>query len=138
METLEAIHSSLLLGAQRDFTMCSCSARNKYDWMRDHLPDPDECCLEDTEEEGNTQSYLFLRHSDSATVVCKVAVKLEVYHDESSQEEPNEERWARQAEKGFETAPKQDFVAIDCLFSQLIPIYLIEPKSSDTTLHSSA
>ncbi len=45
------------------------------DWMRDHLPDPDECSLEDTEEAGSTGSYFFLRYRDSATVVFKVAVK---------------------------------------------------------------
>ncbi len=70
------------------------------DWMRDHLPDPDECSLDDNEEEGDTQSYFFLRCHDSATVVYKVAVKdgevisvrLEVYHGEGSQEEPDEQR----------------------------------------------
>ncbi len=45
------------------------------DWMRDHLPDPDECSLEDNEEEGSTQSYFFLRYRDSATVVYKVSVE---------------------------------------------------------------
>ena len=45
------------------------------DWMRDHLPDAAEYSLEDNEEEGATQSYFFLRHRDSATVVYKVAVK---------------------------------------------------------------
>ena len=45
------------------------------DWMRDLLPDPDEYSLEDSEEQGDTQKYFFLRHRDSATVVYKVAVK---------------------------------------------------------------
>ncbi len=45
------------------------------DWMRDHLPDPDKCSLEDSEEAGSTESYFFLRLRDSATVVYKVAVK---------------------------------------------------------------
>ena len=71
------------------------------DWMRDHLPDPNECSLEDSEEQADTQSYFFLRLRDSATVVYKVAVKdgkvtsvlQEVYHGESSQEEPDERKW---------------------------------------------
>ena len=43
------------------------------DWMRDHLPDPDECALEDSEEEaGTTENYFFLRYRDSVTVVYKV------------------------------------------------------------------
>ena len=33
------------------------------DWMRGHLPDPDD-----------TQKYFFLRHGDSATVVYELAV----------------------------------------------------------------
>ncbi len=45
------------------------------DWMRQHLPDPEECSLEDSEEAGSTESYFFLRYRDSATVVDKVAVK---------------------------------------------------------------
>ena len=45
------------------------------DWIRDNMPDPDQCSLEDSEEAGSTESYFFLRHSDSATVVYKVAVK---------------------------------------------------------------
>ena len=69
--------------------------------MREHLPDPDECSLEDSEEQGDTQSYFFLRYRDSATVVYKVAakggkitsVRLEVYHGESGQEETDEQRW---------------------------------------------
>ena len=44
-------------------------------WMRDHLPDPDDYSLEDNEEGGSTESYFFLRLRDSATVVYKVAVK---------------------------------------------------------------
>ena len=44
------------------------------DWMRD-MPDPDQYSLEDSEDEGDTQKYFFLRQSDSATVVYKVAVK---------------------------------------------------------------
>ncbi len=44
------------------------------EWTRDHLPDPDECSLEDNEEQGDTQSYFFLRYRDSATVVYTVAV----------------------------------------------------------------
>ena len=44
--------------------------------MRDHPPEPDECSLEDNEEEGSTQSYFFLRYRDSATVVYKVSVKV--------------------------------------------------------------
>ena len=71
------------------------------DWIREHLPDPDECSLEDNEEQGDTQSYFFLRHRDSASVVYKVAVKdgtvtsvlQEVYHGESRQEEPDERQW---------------------------------------------
>ena len=71
------------------------------DWMRDHLPDAAECSLEDNEEQGGTQSYFFLRHRDSATVVYKVAVfdgkvtsvLQEVYHGEGSQEEPDERQW---------------------------------------------
>ena len=42
--------------------------------MRDHLPNPDEYSLEDSEEEGGLQNYFFLRHRDSATVVYNVAV----------------------------------------------------------------
>ncbi len=45
------------------------------DWMRHHLPDPDEYSLEDSEEAGSTESYFFLRLRDSATVVYRVAVK---------------------------------------------------------------
>ena len=45
------------------------------DWIRDHMPDPAEYSLEDSEEAGSTESYYFLRHRDSATVVYKVAVK---------------------------------------------------------------
>ena len=45
------------------------------DWMRDHLPDPDEYSLEENEEEGDKQKYFFLRYRDSAIVVYKVAVK---------------------------------------------------------------
>ncbi len=45
------------------------------EWIREHLPDPDEYSLEDTEEAGSTESYFFLRYRDSATVVHKVAVK---------------------------------------------------------------
>ncbi len=44
------------------------------DWMRGHLPDPDECSLEDSEEVGSTECYFFLRLCDSATVVYKVVV----------------------------------------------------------------
>ncbi len=62
------------------------------DWMRDHLPDPDEYSLEDSEEQGDTQKYFFLRYRDSATVVYKVAVfdgkvnsvLSKVYHGEGS------------------------------------------------------
>jgi hypothetical protein len=71
------------------------------DWMREHLPDPDEFSLEDNEEEGDTQKYFFLRYCDSATVVYLVAVndgkvrsvKQEVYYAEGKQEGPGEERW---------------------------------------------
>ena len=71
------------------------------DWMRDHLPDAEDCSLEDSEEAGSTENYFFLRLRDSATVVYKVAVKdgkvssvlQEVYHGESSQEEPDERKW---------------------------------------------
>ena len=59
------------------------------DWIRNNMPDPAECSFEDTEEAGSTDSYFFLRYRDSATVVYKVAV----YHDEGSQEEPDEQRW---------------------------------------------
>ncbi len=45
------------------------------DWMRDHLPDPDEYSLEENEEAGDTQKYFFLRYRDSATVVYKVTVE---------------------------------------------------------------
>ena len=45
------------------------------DWMREHIPGPDEYSLEDDKEEGNTQKYFFLRYRDSATVVYKVAVR---------------------------------------------------------------
>ena len=66
------------------------------DWIRDHMPDPAEYSFE---EAGTTESYFFLRYRDSATVVYKVAVtdrkvtsvRLEVYHGESSQEEPDEQ-----------------------------------------------
>ena len=59
------------------------------DWMRDHLPDPDEYSLEDTEEAGSTERYFFLRLRDSATAVYEIAVKdgnvisalQEVYHE---------------------------------------------------------
>ncbi len=44
------------------------------DWMRDHLPDAAEYSLEDSEEQGDTQSYFFLRLRDSASVVYKVGV----------------------------------------------------------------
>ena len=69
------------------------------DWIRDNMPDLDQYSLEDSEEQGETQSYFFLRYRDSATVVYKVAVKdgkvtrLEVYHGEGSQEEPDEQQW---------------------------------------------
>ncbi len=71
------------------------------DWIRDNMPDPAEYSFEDSEEAGSTESYFFLRHKDSATVVFKVAVKdgkvssvlQEVYHGEGSQEEPDEQRW---------------------------------------------
>ncbi len=39
------------------------------DWMRDHMPDPEECSLEDNEEQRDTLSYFFLRVRASATVV---------------------------------------------------------------------
>ncbi len=45
------------------------------DWIRDNMPDPAECSLDDNEEQGDTQSYFFLRYRDSATVVYKFAVK---------------------------------------------------------------
>ena len=45
------------------------------DWVRDHLPDPDEYSLEDTEEAGSTESYFFLRFCDSATVVYEITVE---------------------------------------------------------------
>ncbi len=45
------------------------------DWMLDHLPDPGEYSLEDSEDERDTQKYFLLRYRDSATVVYKVAVK---------------------------------------------------------------
>ncbi len=72
-----------------------CNAAD--DWIRDNMPDPAEYSFEDTEETGTTESYFFLRYRDSATVVYKVAVTdrkvtsvgLEVYHGESSQEEPD-------------------------------------------------
>ncbi len=62
---------------------------------------PSAVSLEDGEEAGSTESYVFLRYRDSATVVYKVAVKdgkissvlQEVYHGESSEEEPDEQRW---------------------------------------------
>ncbi|MBI4586227.1 MAG: hypothetical protein HY717_19625 [Planctomycetes bacterium] len=73
------------------------------DWMRDHMPDPDKYSLEDNEERrsSNEQRYFFLRYSDSATVVYRVAVKvgkvksvkMEVYDDEYDAENPKEERW---------------------------------------------
>ena len=44
------------------------------DWMRDHLPDPAQFELQDSEEAGSTESYFFLRLRSSATVVYKVAV----------------------------------------------------------------
>ena len=70
------------------------------------MPDPDECSLEVNEEEGDTQSYFFLRYRDSVIVVYKVAgedgkvtsVLQEVYHGEGSQEEPDEERWILEPE----------------------------------------
>ncbi len=43
------------------------------DWIRDNMPDPDECSLQDNEEGGDTQSYFFLRYRDSATVAYRVA-----------------------------------------------------------------
>jgi hypothetical protein len=91
--------------------------------MRSHLPDPDEYSLEDNEEEGDTQKYFFLRLRDSATVVYNVAVKdgkvtsvrLEVYHGESREEEPDEQRWLvkperqeRQRRKGKRKGQRSD------------------------------
>ena len=84
------------------------------DWIRDKMPDPADCSLEDNEEQGDTQSYFFLRLRDSATVVYKVAVKdgivtsvlQEVYHGEGNQEEPDEQRWFVKPNGGFETASK--------------------------------
>ena len=58
---------------------------------RTTLPDPDHCSLEDNEEEGDTQSYFFLRHRDSATVVYKVAVGL------STLAWPPVDRWSPEA-----------------------------------------
>jgi hypothetical protein len=77
------------------------------DWMRDHLPDPDEFELHDSEEAGSTESYFFLRHRDSASVVYKVAVQdgivtsvlQEIYYGESSQEEPDERKWLIEPEE---------------------------------------
>ncbi len=46
--------------------------------MRDHMPDPNEYPLEDSEETGSTECYFFLRYRDSATVVYKVTVKVTV------------------------------------------------------------
>ena len=77
------------------------------DWMRGHLPDPDECSLEDSEEAGSTESYFFLRLRDSASVVYKVAVEdgkvssvlQEVYDGESSQEESDERKWLVEPER---------------------------------------
>ena len=75
------------------------------DWMRGHLPDPEEHSFEDSEETGGTGSYFFLRYRDSATVVYKVAVedgnvvsvRLEVFYGESHQEEPDEQRPKRKS-----------------------------------------
>ena len=36
------------------------------DWLRGHLPEPEECSLEDDKEDGDTLSYFFLRYRDSA------------------------------------------------------------------------
>ena len=71
------------------------------DWMRDHLPDPDEYSLEDNEERRSEQRYFFLRYSDSAMVVYRVrvkggrvvSVKQEVYADEVFEGKAKEERW---------------------------------------------
>ncbi len=83
------------------------------DWMRDHMPDPDECSLEDSEEAGSTESYSFLRLRDSATVVYKVAVKdgkvtsvlQEVYHGEGQPGEQRRLLEPKGGKGGFETAP---------------------------------
>jgi hypothetical protein len=45
------------------------------DWIREHMPDPDQFSLEDNEEEGHTQKYFFLRYRDSATVVQPLTVR---------------------------------------------------------------
>ena len=71
------------------------------DWMREHMPDPDDFSFEDAEGEGNTEKYFFLRYRDSATIVYLVtveegqliSVKKEVYYAEGSQEGPDEEEW---------------------------------------------
>ena len=77
------------------------------DWMREHMPDPDHFSFEDAEGEGSTEKYFFLRLRDSASVVYKVAVKdgkvssvlSEVYHGESSQDEPDEQQWLVKPER---------------------------------------
>ncbi|MBN1459423.1 MAG: hypothetical protein JXA57_07790 [Armatimonadetes bacterium] len=71
------------------------------DWIRDHMPDPDQFSLEDNEERRDEQLYYFLRYRDSAMVVYRikvkggmvVSVKKEVYIDEVFEGNPQEERW---------------------------------------------
>ncbi len=51
------------------------------DWMRDHLPDPEEYSLDDNDEEEDAQPYFFL--TSSATVISRPSMR-----DRSSQELP--------------------------------------------------
>ena len=78
------------------------------DWMRDHMPDPDQFSLEDNDERGCEQRYYFLRGRDSAMVVFRIRVKggrvvsviEEVFIDEDVEGEPTEERWIVRPEGG--------------------------------------
>jgi len=89
------------------------------DWIRDNMPDPDEYSLEDNEEEGDTQSYFFLRYRDSATIVYKVAVKdgkvssvlQEFYYGEGSQEKSDERKWLVKPEGILKERPRVTLIS---------------------------
>ena len=79
------------------------------DWMREHMPDPDQFSLEDNDERGCELRYYFLRNRDSAMVVFRIRVKggrvvsvrEEVFVDEDIFEgSPQEERWIVRPEGG--------------------------------------
>jgi hypothetical protein len=40
------------------------------DWMREHMPDPDQLSLEDNEERGCEERFYFLRGPWSCEVTC--------------------------------------------------------------------